>query len=170
MVSDLVEVWGVEPQSENQTNTVSPSAVYVLTFPPSSSHRQDIDFGSFMRCHCRQSLGQIGFLLLLSRCSHAAEKAWGRLGALRPRVLQMQKKNSYCQFVFCPVVRRFRAAARFCAPPYSRRNQYTPIISHSVRAWNGLYPAAHPASPCRRACHRAFCPCTIPILFSPDCP
>lgn len=52
----MVEPRGVEPLSEDQTSKVSPSAVYVLTFPPSDSHRQDSDFSSFINPAARKAL------------------------------------------------------------------------------------------------------------------
>ena len=54
-----VEPRGVEPLSEDQTNEASPSAVCVLTFPPSGSHRRDPDISSFIKSHRPQSLRRL---------------------------------------------------------------------------------------------------------------
>ena len=55
----MVEPRGVEPLSEDQPNKVSPSAVYVLTFPLPDSHRQDSGFSSFIKSHRPQSLRRL---------------------------------------------------------------------------------------------------------------
>ena len=55
----LVDPRGVEPLSESRIARASPSAVYVLTFPLSDSHRQDSDFSSFINSHRPQSLRRL---------------------------------------------------------------------------------------------------------------
>ena len=52
----MVEVWGVEPQSENRTTGLSPCAFYVLTFPLPRRRRRRCGFSSFIKSRPPQSL------------------------------------------------------------------------------------------------------------------
>ena len=52
----MVEVWGVEPQSESQTASDSPSAVHDLTFPPPNRHGRRYGISSFINSGPPQSL------------------------------------------------------------------------------------------------------------------
>ena len=52
----MVEVWGVEPQSENRTTGLSPCAFYVLTFPLPRRCRRRCGFSSFIKSRPPQSL------------------------------------------------------------------------------------------------------------------
>ena len=57
MASDLVEVRGIEPLSEDSNPSFSPSADGGLKFPLSAARRQAAEFGSFMVPVSSQSLG-----------------------------------------------------------------------------------------------------------------
>lgn len=151
----MVEVWRVELQSESQTTEASPSAVHVLTFPPPHRHGRRYGFSSFIKSHPPQSLGG------LVPCICDADD-------LRRRRLRVDvhglSRESYVFVVvssfFVPLLRRFRAAARFFCPPYPRRNQYTPMWAViRGRRRRARYPGRCRAWPCRRACRRASCPC-----------
>lgn len=131
----LVEVWRVELQSKDQKPAASPSAVYVFTFPLPDSHRQDSGFSSFIKSHHPQSLRW------LVPCICDADD-------LRRRRLRVDvhglSRESYVVVVvssfFVPLLRRFRAAARFHVLPYPCRNQYTPIFDCATRSSSVLFP------------------------------
>ena len=55
----MVEVWGVEPQSENQTTGLSPCAFCVLTFPLPHRRRRRYGVSSFIKSHLPQSLSRL---------------------------------------------------------------------------------------------------------------
>ena len=85
-LDNMVDPRGVEPLSESRIARASPSAVYVLTFPPSNSHRQDSDFSSFIKSHRPQSLRR------LVPCLYHA-------GGLRRRRLRVDvRRLSCCEF------------------------------------------------------------------------
>ena len=118
----VVEPRRVELLSEDQMTRASPSAVCVLTFPPRSSRKQDLRISSFIKSHRPQSLRR------LVPCLYDADD-------LRRRRLRVDVRAlSSCEFYVIvvvssfkfPLMRQFRAAARFSTPPYPRRNQIRP--------------------------------------------
>ena len=91
----MVEVWGVEPQSESQTAGLSPSAFHDLTFPPPHRRGRRYGFSSFINSHPPQSLDG------LVPCFYdAGDLRRRRLRAdargLKPRELRFRS----CQFIF----------------------------------------------------------------------
>ena len=118
-----MEARGVEPLSENPRTQASPSAVCVLTFPPAYPRRQGYAFSSFIKSRRSQSLKR------LVPCLDDA-------GDLRRRKLRADVRGlgreSYVFVVVSsfkfPLLRRFRAAARFSNPPDPRRNQIRPLV------------------------------------------
>ena len=118
-----MEPRGVEPLSEDQRTRASPSAVCVLTFPPHGSHRRDPGISSFIKSHRRQSLWR------LVPCYYDADGLRGRTLRVDGRRLSGDGYEvSFVSYLFFPVVRRFRAAARFTAPSHPRRNQIRPHV------------------------------------------
>ena len=123
----MVEPRGVEPLSEDQTTRASPSAVCVLTFPPPNSHRQDFGFSSFIKSRRPQSLRQ------LVPCYYDVDGLRGRTLRVDDRRLSGDRNEvSFVSLLVFPVVRRFRAAARFSVPPHPRRNQIRPHDGEGV--------------------------------------
>ena len=57
--SYLVEVTGVEPVSEKSAIYLSPSAVYVLTFPQMHAHKQAYIISSFINTPLAQSFAKL---------------------------------------------------------------------------------------------------------------
>ena len=132
----MVEPRGVEPLSEDQKTRASPSAVCVLTFPPPDSRRQDSGFSSFIKSRRPQSLGR------LVPCYYDVADLRGRTLRGDGRRLSGDGDNiSIVSSFKFPVFRRYRAAARFSAPPHPRRNQIRPRVNGKTRAsllWNQL--------------------------------
>lgn len=124
----VVEARGVEPLSENPRNQASPSAVCVLGFPLSSPRRQGHEFGSFIKSGLPQSLSKF-----VPRLNDAGLPRRGRLGA-DVRGFKPRKRILDCsQLLFVPLMRRFRAAARFLIPQNPRRNQIRPHVNQAFR-------------------------------------
>ena len=90
----LVEPRGVEPLSEDQKTRASPSAVYVLTFPPPDSHRQDSGFSSFIKSRFPQSFEK------LVPCYYDAD-------GLRRRRLRVDDRRLSCDCYVFVVVSSF---------------------------------------------------------------
>ncbi len=90
-----MEVWGVEPQSENQTTGLSTCVFCVLTFPLLYLHRRSYRVSSFIKSRLPQSLGK----LVPCFCS-AGYLRRRRLRAdvrgLKPRKLRFRS----CQLIF----------------------------------------------------------------------
>ena len=156
----MVEVWGVEPQSESQTTGASPSAVHVLTFPPPHRHGRRYGFSSFIKSRRPQSLGR------LVPCFYDA-------AGLRRRRLRGDdrglSRESYVIVVvssfLVPVVEAVQGCRSLLCPSVSPSKPFTAPHRGDrqvslYRAWNAQCPSGHRAWPCHRACHRAFCPCT----------
>ena len=62
-VGFMVEVTGVEPVSEKSAIYLSPSAVYVLTFPHRHAHKQAYLISSFINTPLAQSFAKLRFPL-----------------------------------------------------------------------------------------------------------
>ena len=94
----MVEPRGVEPLSEDQKNRASPSAVCDLTFPPSNSHRRDLNFSSFIKSGRPQSLSR------LVPCYYDVDGLRGRTLRVDDRRLSGESYVivvvSYCLFPF----------------------------------------------------------------------
>ena len=158
----MVEPRRVELLSEDQTTRASPSAVCVLTFPPRSSRKQDLRISSFIKSHRPQSLRR------LVPCLYDAD------GLRRRRLRVDVRALSSCEFYVIvvvssfkfPLMRQFRAAARFSTPPYPRRNQIRPHdmdpekTINIVPSWIVRYRVWRRAWRCHRAYRTVFCPCT----------
>lgn len=56
----VVEMMGVEPMSKNQFLQTSPSAVYLLKFPPSNIDKQIFESGSLKNTHYPTSFDSFG--------------------------------------------------------------------------------------------------------------
>ena len=151
----MVEVWGVEPQSESQTTESSPSAVHVLTFPPPNRHGRRYGFSSFIKSRRSQSFDR----LVPCFCS-ADDLRRRRLRAdvrgLRPRKLRYRS----CQLILisrCWAVQGRRSLILPSIPPSK------PVHPHDFSRGPRTCAqcrAARPAWPCRRAYRRASCPGT----------
>lgn len=158
-----MEARGVEPLSENLKARASPSAVYVLGFPPSDSHKQDSGFGSFINADSTQSFVESVPCLYDADCLRRR-----RLRVDGSRVRRLRVNCCYSQLLFIPILWQFGAAARFSRILNPRRNQIRPriLVSALSRASCARFRAPRRAFAYRRACRSSFCPCTPQAALS----
>jgi len=158
----LVEVWGVEPQSENQTTGLSTCVFCVLTFPLPCLRRRSYGFSSFIRSHLPQSLGR----LVPCFCS-AGYLRRRRLRAdvrgLKPRKLRFRS----CQLIFRSRFIVVQGHYTLILPSESPSKPVHPHIFSDpcgceinlCRQRRARYLCRNRALRCRRAYRRASCPC-----------